>query len=227
MRNISLKEVLTAPRRIAPYISEEQVKLDLGKYAGLAREFGASDVKVIETKELVVDERVQMKCLVPVCHRYGDSGLCPPNIPNAEFWEKIIRKYRYAVLVKHDVFPKEEFVTPGKGETFIRNIGKHHGKLMEIVSKLEVAAFNDGYYLAMGFAGGSCRTVLCKGAPCTLLQREMCKFPVMARPSMEGVGIDVFNIASKVGWEIYPLGPKDIDPEEVPCALSVGLVLIY
>jgi len=227
VRNKSLKGVLSPPRRITPCISEEQIKSDLEKYAGLAKDFGASDVKVIESKEVVVDERVRMKCLVPICHRYGNSGLCPPHVPSTELIEKIIKEYKYAILVKHDVSPKEDFINPGRGEIFIRRIGEHHRKISEIVSKIETVAFNDGYYLAMGFSGGSCRTALCKGAPCSLLQGDPCRFPLMARPSMEGVGIDVFNLASKVGWEIYPLGPKDLDPQMVPCALSVGIVLIY
>lgn len=226
MRSIGLKGCLSAPRRITPQISEEQLATDLQKYVSLARTFGASDGKVIDPEELVIDERVKMKCLVPICYRYGTSYFCPPNTPSAEYMEKVIRKYRCGILVKHEVSPKEDFIKPGRGQTSVLRIGKHHRETMKIIAKLEIAAFNDGYYLAMGFGGGSCRGFLCKGAPCARLQGELCRFPLIARPSMESVGIDAFNIASKVGWEVYPIGPKDVDPKQIPCALSIGLVLI-
>jgi hypothetical protein len=40
------------------------------------------------------------------------------------------------------------------------------------------------------------------------------------------VGIDVFGLAAKVGWKIYPIY-RSIDPEAVPCANTVGLVFIH
>lgn len=41
---------------------------------------------------------------------------------------------------------------------------------------------------------------------------------------MEAVGIDVFKLVKKVGWEAYPL-MDNLDL--VPCAISVGIVFIY
>jgi hypothetical protein len=48
----------------------------------------------------------------------------------------------------------------------------------------------------------------------------------MARPSMEGVGIDVFRLVTKVGWDIYPIY-QTVDPKAVPRALTVGIVFVY
>ena len=227
MAGVSLKEVLGSPQKIALTPSKKQLKSDLKRYVKLAKDFGASDAKIIRASEVVVDERVRMKCLVPLCHRYGNSGFCPPYAPEPKVVREAIKKYDYAILVKHDVVPKEDFIAPGTGKSFIERIGKHHGKIMEIVSKIETVAFNDGYYLAMGFAAGSCRTALCKGATCSLIQNGECRFPLIARPSMEAVGIDVYKLVRKVGWDIYPIGPKDISPgKKIPCAISVGIVFI-
>jgi hypothetical protein len=41
---------------------------------------------------------------------------------------------------------------------------------------------------------------------------------------MEALGIDVFDLISKVGWMMYPLFDG---PENIPSAISVGLVFIY
>ncbi len=220
-------EKLSAPRRITLSVPEEQVKSDLKKYLRLAKRLGADGAKVVRAQDVIVQERVQLKCLVPICYRYGNSAFCPPHAPSPERVEKAIRQYTYAVLVKHVVSPKEDFVVPGQGKEWTLTIGKHHGEVIKIVSGVESAAFNDGYYLAMGFGGGTCKSSLCKGAPCARLQGEHCRFPLLARPSMEAVGIDVFNIAAKAGWEIYPIGPKNVPTEQVPCALSVGIVFIY
>jgi len=43
---------------------------------------------------------------------------------------------------------------------------------------------------------------------------------------MEAVGMDAFTMATKFGWEIYPIG-RSTSPEEVPYGLMLGLVLIY
>jgi hypothetical protein len=43
---------------------------------------------------------------------------------------------------------------------------------------------------------------------------------------MEGVGIDVFGLVTKVGWDVYPIAVRDVDPESVGCAISVGIVFI-
>jgi len=43
---------------------------------------------------------------------------------------------------------------------------------------------------------------------------------------MEGVGIDVFRLVTKVGWDIYPIY-RSVDPKKVPRASAVGIVFIY
>jgi hypothetical protein len=43
---------------------------------------------------------------------------------------------------------------------------------------------------------------------------------------MEGVGIDVCDLVAKVNWKIYPIY-RSVDPDLVPCAISVGIVFIH
>jgi len=43
---------------------------------------------------------------------------------------------------------------------------------------------------------------------------------------MEAIGINVFSLAKKVGWGIYPIY-RSINPKGVPRALSVGVVFIH
>jgi hypothetical protein len=41
---------------------------------------------------------------------------------------------------------------------------------------------------------------------------------------MEAMGIDVFDLITKVGWQAYPL-LDELD--QTSCAISVGMVFIY
>jgi predicted metal-binding protein len=185
---------------------------------------GASDCSVIPSKWVRLDERVRIKCEVPKCHLYGSSPNCPPNTPDIDFMKKTIKKYRWAVLVRHDVTNKEDFVDQRK---WLKDHEEHQRKIHDIVSAVESIAFNDGYYFAAGFSSGGCRTALCAGKICQFLDSGRCRFPLKARPSMEGVGIDAFDIMSRVGWEVYPIGSRYSDPDSIKCAVSAGIIFIY
>jgi len=212
-----------ATRKITLTPSAKQLRTDSEKYRLKALELGASDAKIVPASKVVVDERVRLKCAVPRCHLYGESANCPPYTITPDEMRKVIRKYKCAVLFKIDVTPKCDFVDDEQWHT--AHIA-HQRKSHEIASLIEGLAFNDGYYFATGFAAGGCKTALCGGQICQFLDSGRCRFPLKSRPSMEGVGIDVYNLATKVGWDIYPIGIRDVDPDSVGCAISVGMVLV-
>lgn len=187
-------------RKIQVDVSEETVKSDLERYREKAIKAGADDAKIIPAGWVSIDERVRMKCLVPRCHLYGETPNCPPYTPSPDEMRKVTGKYSYAILTRNDVLPKEDFIDH---ERWHRAHIKHQRKTHDIVSQVEALAFNDGYYFALAFAAGGCKTALCGGLVCQFLDSGRCRFPLTARPSMEGVGIDVYRIASRVGWEIY------------------------
>jgi len=136
---------------------------------------------------------------------------------------KAFSRFHWAVLFRSDVAPIEDFTDVTR---YLPHGAKHDRQTMEIVGKIETLAFADGYYLAVGFSSGSCKTTLCGGMLCQVLDSGRCRFPLKARPSMEAVGIDVYGLATKVGWEIYPIY-NGIDPNLAPCASSVGIVFIH
>ncbi len=210
-------------RKIVRERSPELVKEDLKRYLLKALEWGANDARVIPAREVMVDERVRIKCRVPRCHLYGESANCPPYAPSLKEMRKVIGKYEQALLFKHDVVPKENFVDDKRWH---KDHIVHQRKTHDIVSRIEALAFNDSYYFALGFAAGGCKTALCSGEVCQFLDSGRCRFPLKSRPSMEGVGIDVFDLAARAGWDVYPLAHREVDPESIPCALSVGIVFI-
>jgi predicted metal-binding protein len=209
-------------RPIPLLVDEEAVEADLARYKQLALDLGASRVELIPASWVGVDERVRLKCQVPLCHHYGRCSNCPPYLPELDFVRRALAPFKRAVLFKQEVVPVEDFADSAR----VAKEGRVHTlKTDEIVAKVESAAFADGYHLAVGFGCGSCRTSFCDSLLCQMLDSGMCRFAMKARPSMEAMGIDVFALATKVGWEIYPIY-KGIDPESVPCALSVGIVFV-
>ena len=55
--------------------------------------------------------------------------------------------------------------------------------------------------------------------------RQECRYPTLARSSMEAVGINVFKLIQDAGWEIYPI-TRDSNPDIVPAGVLAGLVLV-
>ena len=44
---------------------------------------------------------------------------------------------------------------------------------------------------------------------------------------MEAVGIDVFDLCQKVGWDAYMIRTVEPDLSVIPAGVSVGIVFIY
>jgi len=203
--------------------SKRTVKGDLEKYRKLAQDFGAADSKIIPSGWVRFDERVRMKCRVPRCHLYGSSPNCPPHTPDIDTMKRTMKKFRWALLVKHELSKLDDFIDQKK---WLKDHEKHQKKIHDIVSAIESIAFNDGYYFSVGFSAGGCKTALCSGMPCQFLDSGRCRFPLKARPSMEGVGIDAFDLIVKAGWDVYPIASKYADTDSIKCAVSVGIIFI-
>lgn len=168
------------------------------------RQQGASVVTRIEIADIVVDERVRLKCQVPICDSYGKNLMCPPFVPSVAFFRDALVRYTGAVLIQvasplpDDVNrgPSAEVYAPAK-------------KLHELVNLAEKWAFAYQYRFATGLIGGCCR--LCDECAAVKSGR-FCRHPFKARPSMEAMGIDVvatvvnarlttrFPVANEVTW---------------------------
>ncbi|HEY43440.1 MAG TPA: DUF2284 domain-containing protein [Anaerolineae bacterium] len=211
-------------RVLGGLISEETLRADLALYHKLALDWGASAAAIIPASDVTIDERVRLKCIVPRCLRAGESPNCPPYAPELDLVRRALERFSWAILFKCDVEPLEMYA-PGRGTTQAekRRTLAFHEKSGEIVYKLERHAYKDGYYLAMGFGGGSCKDYLCQGLICQYLDSGRCRFPHRARPAMEAVGIDVIALLNKVEWNAYALLD---DLSTIPCAVTVGIVFI-
>jgi predicted metal-binding protein len=201
--------------------NQAQLAQDLEKYRQYALQLGADDAQVLDASTLPVEDAVAFKCRVPRCFGYNNCAQCPPHAPKPAEIRQLLQSYRNGLL----------FVRRVSSELLKRERNNKERKaaflsILEIVSKLESAAFYDGHYLAVGFCAGSCFSSLCDATlGCQVLKGEKCRFPLKSRPSMEAVGMDVYRLIASCGWDIYPYG-SNANPGDIPVANLAGLVLI-
>lgn len=187
-----------------------QVQTNLKALCKLAKELGATNAKSFSAKGVVVDERVRLKCCVPVCDDYGISLMCPPNTMSLNEFREILAKYQHAVLVQLETPISAEMnkeIQKGdnvgalyKSDPFLKSYKESFDpvkmRLHHIVSKVEAQAFTQGYRFATGFVAGSCK--LCPNCV-TQKSNQPCRHPFQARPSMEAMGIDAYQTAKNAG----------------------------
>ena len=202
----------------------------LNELCDLARVLGASNAKAFDAKEVVVDERVRLKCQVPICDDYGINLMCPPHLGiSISDSVRIFSKYQVALLLQVNCdIPQEMqqliengsdldhlYKTPEFIASYNESITLARQNLHKIVNKVESTAFSMGYRFAVGFIGGSCR--LC-GECVARSSNEPCRHPFKARPSMEAMGIDVVQTAANAGL------PFDVPPKDT--SVWNGLILV-
>ncbi len=190
-------------------------KLDLSKFEflrKLAIEVGAVDVKTIPTSKIVVEDRVVLKCKIG-CINYGKTLACPPHVPTAEEFRRIVAEYQVAIFMKFDtgieadadlkpylskteaeVIEANKAILP-RWKAFWQGWNKHKKDLLDATLKVEKEAMNAGYPLAFGMVSGMCH--VCE--ECSGIKTGVCVHPTLRRYSEEAVGVNVLATARKAG----------------------------
>ncbi len=182
-----------------------------------AIEWGASAARVLPAREIVIEEGIVALCQNPPCRGFGKSAHCPPHAPAPADVRKLIKKYRSALLFKIDV-PTEILLSRDRYRAF--------EGVYVLIRRLKDYLREEGRLQMEGFAAGSCKPVFCPRIKCRVLTGgEPCRFPDLALPSMEAVGMNVFELVQQAGWPIQRLTAGS-DPKKVPQGLVAGLVLM-
>lgn len=114
------------------------------------------------------------------CPSYNKNLCCPPYAPSLAETKEIIGEYTVALLV---YFTGEVSVSPAMAE-------------------IERDVFLKNYHKVIGFGAGPC--IICP--ECTL---DCCRFPHLARPSMEACGIDVYGTVRQNALSLDVLTSRD------------------
>ena len=189
-------------------------KNDINSFDSLkkqALELGAFDVKVVPVDNIVIEDRVVLKCSLG-CEKYGKTLSCPPHAPTPDKFRKLVNEYHTAMFMKFkstaELDPqliKYLAKTPdntvpaeirSKVEQFWSAWKNDNQKVLQTVIELEKAAAREGFILAAGFVSGSCQ--IC--SKCNV-EKGICVHPEMRRYSEEGLGVNVKATAEKVGFK--------------------------
>lgn len=181
----------------------------------LAIRSGATDARVISTRDILIDDRLAEICKETRCESYGRSMSCPPHVAGPAMFREWVRTMDHAIVLKIDV-PME--ILFSERDDIMR-------LLHEIVASVELAAIRLGYAGARAFAGGSCRQFFCAShAYCRVVEgKGECRNPRRARPSMSGYGVNVPEMMKTAGW--ISDGEKSGSQKESTGTVS-GLILI-
>lgn len=214
---------------------EDQLQVDLGVLLEKSEALeGVSRAAIIPAKDVIVDERVRWKCQYPLCFGYNSSPCCPPHTPPVDECRRVIHSFRYGIIVQMDG-PVEDFT----GEDWPATSAGHFLATNELVGQIEALANSMGYRQAVGFQAGPC--ILCgaltpesiechepqkKTATCAVLRGRTCPKFLRARPAMEAMAIDVIGTVQPLGWNLVYIGGSTNDPADIPCASTVGMVLV-
>ncbi len=185
-----------------------------------ARSLGAHSAAPLPARAVVVDERVRLKCRIPLCSHYGTNLMCPPNTPSPDETRAALARYSDTVVVQRDIpltqtavdealaglgyaVAKADLAATGGGvdspvAIYQARLQESQNEFAVIMTALEAEAFKMGYRFAAAYAGGDC--VLCD--VCVGVDGQPCRHPFEARPSMEAVGIDVLATAEAAGLSI-------------------------
>lgn len=155
----------------------------------LARPYGIHDVSLLDTSDICVAHWVGLKCKYG-CKRYGTSWCCPPETPDPEQMEAVLKEYERAVLLSSRII---------NGHFYQDNSTKRRAQVRawKGTVALERELFLAGYYKAFGLVSETC--ILCK--QCTYPNE--CLFPEFRRPSVESCSIDVMTTLKKAGKSFY------------------------
>ncbi|WP_455278773.1 DUF2284 domain-containing protein [[Eubacterium] cellulosolvens] len=190
----------------------------------LALDLGAIEAKIILAENVVVEDRVVLKCMSG-CPSYKKKLNCPPYAPTVDEFRKMLKDYRFAMLVKFKSNAEikneniarsllrcqydEEIPKDLKEEAtkFMDDWKKDNRKFNKTVLELEKAAFNKGFTFAVGFSIGSCS--LCE--KCSL-EDKVCIYPTMTRFPEHAVGVNIKKTIEKAGMKISFPFEKIPDP---------------
>ncbi len=201
-------------------MAEQNAKERFDFLRRMALELGASDARIIPASQVVVEDRVVLKCRVG-CNHYGKTLACPPYTPSAEEFRKIVSEYSYAMFIKftsraeadselqknlakaerNDALSSD---VKAKADEFWKRWKEDKRQMLETVVALEKAAMRSGYSLALSFVSGACQ--LCE--KCNI-ENRICAHPELARYSEDAVGVNVKKTAKNASIEFSTTWEKN------------------
>lgn len=197
-------------------------------------EMGYPEVKIIPADNVIVEDRVRLKCMVG-CPHYGQGLRCPPYTPSIDEFRKMVGDYSFAMVIKikpqeisEEVIAKYKLEKDEEEPVKLRDqyedvdkmsssvwsdFANYYKKSLLDLLDLESAAFSLGYTFATVFFAGRC--MLCE--KCNV-KAGICRNPIISRFSAEAMGINLLKTAKNAGMSLK------FDPDSAPTPIAILLV---
>lgn len=143
------------------------------KLVDAAKDLGASDARFTEANRIVVDPRSLLKCRFG-CGRWGKYWTCQPNIGiSASEFREALGKYRTALIIVSSDPKTAQEVTLAIEKKAMLECGASYAFGMTLCVQCDECAFP-----------------------------EPCRFPHLARPAPDGLGIDIEKTVGPLGFKV-------------------------
>ncbi len=163
--------------------------------SGILKEDGDVQITFVRSREVIFDPRIEFMC--QTCRNYRKFWTCPPSI-NSKFFKRVINAYEYGYLVTLMKSPAD----PETPDTFSELPGdpgvgsRLHAQMIELEMRCRLKK-----PMARGFTTGRCMG--CGDEKCAILTNAyICPKPELARPSLEGMGVDVYQTCKAAGIDM-------------------------
>jgi len=190
-----------------------------------ALELGCAEAKVIPADQIVVEDRVRLRCMIG-CPTYGRNLRCPPYAPSVDSFRKILNDYSVAMVIRIKL-PEisgellEKYKPKNKDfrlwdryqdpvtitSALWADYSQIYKSMLMVLLELERAAFKQGYPLATAFFGGKC--MLCE--KCNV-EGDVCLNPLMSRYASEAMGVNLLKTAENAGMKLQFSNEDDPTP---------------
>jgi predicted metal-binding protein len=151
----------------------DQKRIDLDQLVRKSRQLGASDARIISTEQIYFDPRSFLKCRFG-CARWGKFWTCPPNLDmTPERFMQAFEKYNRAIIIKSADPKTGQDVCLAIEKEAMLSFGCHYAFALVLCVQCEACAFPDP-----------------------------CRYPHLARPSMDAYGIDFGKTLDPLGFKV-------------------------
>ncbi len=154
----------------------------------LLNEYKLTEYKLLDPKDISIDQSVREMCEQNSCGQYGRNYMCPPYIKSISDCKKEIHSYSNAVLFTRAYPKKNSFDFEGMMAAAL-DFGKTIQKLKSNLQE----KYPDRKFLFLG-AGGC---PVCE--KCACIDDEPCRFPDRAFSSVEANGIEILQLCKEIG----------------------------
>lgn len=150
---------------------------------------------VIDPRKIEYRQDMRDLCEQNVCRKYGTTWACPPGVGTIEECKERCRRFNTMVVFTGKFDLEDSFDCEGMIE------GAHDFKKMALEVEAAVKPYLDDYIMFSNESCDTCEACTYPDAPC--------RFPEQVHHAIEGYGILVTDLASKVNVT-YNNGPNTV-----------------